>query len=74
VLPDHHPDIAYAEAGDAQDPDDPLVYVNHGTHRPRHHRPRDSTSGLARQVLAIAATPSDVPVSVNPWSFTAERG
>ena len=69
-----NPEIAYAEAlVMAQDPADPLVYVNHGTIGHGIIAPGQHKVVWPGQVLAIAASPSDVPVSVNPWSFTAER-
>jgi hypothetical protein len=69
------PDIAYAEAlVMAQDADDPLVYVNHGTIGHGIIAPGQHKVVWPGQVLAVAANPSDVRVSVNPWSFTAERG
>ena len=58
----------------AEDPADPLVYVNHGTIAHGIIGPGQHKVLWNGQVLAIAATPSDVPVSVTPWSFTAEGG
>jgi hypothetical protein len=70
-----NPEIAYAEAlVMAQDPADPLVYVNHGTIGHGIIAPGQHKVLWPGQVLAIAASPSDVPVSVNPWSFTADGG
>jgi hypothetical protein len=70
-----NPDIAYAESSIfAESADDPLVYVNHGTIAHGIIGPGQHKVQWNGQVLAIAATPSDVPVSVAPWSFTAEMG
>jgi hypothetical protein len=70
-----NPEIAYSEAMIfAEDPTDPLVYVNHGTIAHGIIGPGQHKVLWNGQVLAIAATPSDVPVSVTPWSFTAEGG
>ena len=69
-----NPEIAYSEAMIFVESDDPQVYFNYGNIAHGIIGPGQHKVQWDGDVLAIAATPSDVPVTTMPWAFTAEAG